>query len=142
MTAGPPGRESARGAGGRVRHFGGFMLAGLAALTVDAAVLMALTEGTGLNALIARLFSISIAMVVSWGINRRVTFAMTGPPTVREFAAFAAVSWGAQAVNYSVFAGVLVHRPATPPLVALLVASAIAMFVSYAGFRLGVFRRS
>lgn len=122
-----------------LRHYGGFVTAGAVALGVDAVVLTALTEAFGLSPYLARLVSISAAMVVSWQINRRITFAVTEPPTVAEFGRFAAVSWGAQAVNYGVFAAVLVLRPGTPPVIALVAGSLVAMFVSYAGFRFGVF---
>ena len=52
----------------------------------------------------------------------------------------AALSWSAQAVNYAVFGAVILLRPATPLLLALIIASCVAMFVSYFGFRYGVFR--
>jgi putative flippase GtrA len=94
----------------------------------------------GLDALLARPFAIGVAMVVSWFINRTVTFAVEAPPSLREFGRFAAVSWTSQVVNYLVFAAILVARPATPPLLALVLASLVAMFLSYFGFRYGVFR--
>ena len=124
----------------RARHFGGFVLAGLAALTVDIAVLSALTDGLGVSPFLARLASISLAMVTSWQINRRVTFAMTLPATLSEFGRFAAVSWTAQAVNYTVFVAILLARPESWPAAAVAASSLVAMFVSYAGFRFGVFR--
>ncbi len=123
------------------RHYGGFVLGGLCALTTDAAVLSLLTYA-GLPPLLARLPAIAVAMVVSWLVNRRVTFDMRTPPRLAEFGRFAAVSWTAQAVNYTVFAAVLLAHPATPPVVALVLASLVAMFVSYFGFKYGVFRHS
>ncbi len=122
-----------------LRHWGGFIAAGLAALTVDAAVLTLLTKWLGLSPYLARLFSISAAMVVSWQINRRITFAVTSPSSLAEFGRFAAVSWIAQSVNYAVFALILLSLPTTSQIIALIAASLIAMFVSYAGFRFGVF---
>ncbi len=124
------------------RHYGGFVTAGLAALATDAAMLMMLTNGLGVSPFIARIFSISIAMVASWLINRTVTFAVTASPTFAEFGRFAMVSWLAQAVNYGIFAAVLLLRPETHPIVALIAASLVAMFVSYVGFRFGVFGKS
>ena len=124
------------------RHYGGFITAGLIALGTDALVLTLLTSGFGLSPFIARLVSISIAMFASWLINRTLTFAMNTPPTFAEFGRFAVVSWLAQAVNYTVFALILLSRPETLPVVALIAASLIAMFVSYAGFRFGVFHRN
>ena len=48
--------------------------------------------------------------------------------------------WFSAAVNYAGFAAVLLLRPATPPLLALVVASLGAMMVSYLGMRFGVFQ--
>ena len=59
----------------RSRHYGGFLLAGLAALATDAAILTLFTDVVGASPYLARLFSIMIAMVVSWQLNRRITFA-------------------------------------------------------------------
>ncbi|MGI9479966.1 MAG: GtrA family protein [Hyphomicrobiaceae bacterium] len=125
-----------------LRHYGGFVAAGIVALGVDAGVLTVLTEALGMSPFVARLFSISAAMVASWQINRRITFAIDAPSTLAEFGRFAAVSWSAQAVNYGVFAAVLVVWPTTAPVIALAAASLVAMFVAYAGFRFGVFGKS
>ncbi len=122
------------------RHYGGFLLAGLLAFTTDWSILTLLTEA-GWSPFAARPLAIAIGMVVSWLINRRLTFAMPGPPTFKEYTRFAAVSWSAQVVNYGVFALILLIHPATPLLIALALASGVAMFVSYAGFRYGVFSR-
>ena len=125
-----------------MRHYGGFITAGIAALAADVLLLWFLSDPLGLSPFVARLFSISAAMVVSWLINRRITFAVTTPATVQEFASFATVSWVAQIVNYAVFAVILLIRPATWPVAAVAGASLVAMFVSYAGFRFGVFRKA
>ncbi|MFT5510303.1 MAG: putative flippase GtrA [Hyphomicrobiaceae bacterium] len=136
MTVSPKNHRS------QLQHWGGFIAAGLAALAVDAAVLTLLTEWLVLSPYVARLFSISAAMVVSWQINRRVTFAVRTPSSLAEFTRFAAVSWIAQTVNYTVFAVILLIWPDTSPLIALVAASLVAMFVSYTGFRFGVFAKS
>jgi putative flippase GtrA len=124
------------------RHYIGFVAAGLAALAVDALILLVMTETMAISPYLARIVSISIAMVVSWQINRRITFAVQSPPTLAEFSKFATVSWLAQAVNYAVFAAILLLRPETWPVAALVAASLVAMFVSYAGFRFGVFGKA
>lgn len=124
-----------------LRHYGGFVLAGVSALAIDAAVLTLLMTVFGWSPFAARVVSIAIAMVASWLINRTVTFAVQSPPTLAEFARFAAVSWLAQAVNYAVFAAILLVRPGTAPIGALVAASLVAMVVAYVGFRFGVFRK-
>lgn len=121
-----------------LRHYGGFVLAGLSALTTDGLILQSLTS-LGWDPLVARLVAIAVAMVVSWLINRSVTFAMKGRPSLKEYARFAAVSWSAQVVNYLVFGIIILARPQTHVLLALLFASLVAMFVSYFGYRYGVF---
>lgn len=136
MTA----RENLPGRVPAVRHYGGFVLSGILALIADAVVLVLLSSYVGVPPLLARPVSIGVAMIVSWRINRFVTFAYPHAPTVAEFARFAAVSWTAQAVNYAIFAVIMVWQPDTHPVAALIAASFVSMFVSYAGFRFGVFR--
>jgi putative flippase GtrA len=122
------------------RHYGGFALGGAAAFSVDVGVLYVLTDILGWPPLLARPFSILSAMVASWWINRTVTFAVSQRPTVKEFVHFAAVVWFAQAVNYGVFAGIILALPETPPVLAVAGASLVSMCVSYMGYRYGVFR--
>lgn len=122
-----------------LRHYGGFVIAGCLALLTDAAILE-LLRSQGISPFVARIPAIATAMVVSWLVNRTLTFAARHPPNIREFAKFAAVSWVAQLVNYLVFAMILLLAPDVWPVAALAAASLAAMFVSYAGFRFGVFR--
>ena len=125
----------------RLRHFGGFVLAGGTAFVTDVLVFHALTNLVGVNLLIARIFSITVAMVVSFLINRAITFSMPGAPKFSEFLRFAAVGWMSSGLNYAVFACVMLARPETPPLYAIIIATAIAMVTSYMGMRLAVFRK-
>lgn len=125
----------------RVRHLGGFVLAGILALLTDIAVLSALMGWLDWTAALARPVAISVAMVVSWAINRTVTFAVAAPPTFREFLKFAAASWLAQLVNYLTFLAILELKPTLAPSLAVIAASLVAMGVAYAGFRFGVFRK-
>ena len=116
-----------------------FIGVGVAVLATDAALLTLLTDVTGVSPYLARLASIMIAMVVSWQLNRRITFAVRTPSTLHEFARFAAISWGAQVINYGTFAALITWLPTLWPVWALIVGSALAMFASYAGYRFGVF---
>ena len=59
-----------------------------------------------------------------------------------EFSKFAGVSVTSQLVNYAVFAGLLLALPTLIPELALFLACFVSMFVSYAGFRFGVFGQS
>ena len=80
-------------------------------------------------------------MVFAWLMHRNVTFAVTAPPSLSEFARFAAVAGSANALNYAIYAAILLVWPAVPPLAAQVVSTGIATAASYLGFRFGVFRR-
>ena len=123
-----------------VRHWGGFLLGGALAFVTDGGILLALTKLAGVSPFVARIAGISVAMIVSWLVNRTITFAMKGPPSLAEFLRFAAVSWIAQAVNYGVFAAILLVLPGTEPILAFFLACLVSMIVAYAGFKHGVFK--
>jgi len=122
------------------RHWAGFVASGLFALSVDATVLTLMTRLFGIGPLIARLAAISLAMVAGWLAHRRLTFDVRQPPSFLEFLAYAGVAWFSAGVNYAAFAAVMLLRPGTEPIAALVVASLVAMSVSYLGMRFGVFQ--
>lgn len=124
-----------------VRHGVGFLVSGGAAFCTDALVLEILSHWVGIDPLLARLASISVAMVVGWLSHRRLTFALQVPPTLPEFLRYAGVAWFSSAVNYVVFATLLVLLPDIPMFVAFVLAAAVQMFVSYVGMRFGAFRK-
>jgi putative flippase GtrA len=125
-----------------LRHWGGFLLSGLIALTCDAAILQLGILVFGLHPLAARLVAISIAMVAGWLAHRRLTFSLTTPPTLGEFTRYSAIAWTAASLNYVAFATVLYVSPRTHPLGALAIASILATFFAYIGMRYGAFRGS
>lgn len=123
-----------------VRHGLGFVASGGLAFLVDATVLSALHRGLGVDPFLARLLAIALAMIAGWLAHRRWTFAVAAPPTLAELGRYVALAWTVAALNYAVYALVLLARPATDPLLALIVSSLAAMTASYLGMRLGVFR--
>ena len=123
------------------RHWGGFIFSGGGAFVVDAGINTEPHPLLGLNPFVSRLISISCAMVFAWAMHRRVTFAVTAPPSLGEFVRFATVAGSANALNYAVYAAILLVWPPTPPLAAQIVSTGIATAASYLGFRFGVFRR-
>lgn len=124
-----------------VRHWGGFLFSGGSAFVVDAGINTGLIHFAGLNPFLSRLISIGCAMVLAWLMHRTVTFAVTSPPRLSEFLRFAAVAGSANALNYAVYAVILLAWPPTPPLAAIIVSTGVATCASYLGFRFGVFRR-
>src|SRR5262247_1566995 len=116
-----------------LRHWLAFLLSGGAAFSVDAIVLKSLTVLLGLNPIVARLFAISLAMLVGWLAHRTFTFAVSAPPSLGEFLRYAAVGWTVAAANYGLFVLMLVLRPTFEPLAALVVSSLAAMLIAYLG---------
>ncbi len=124
-----------------IRHGLGFFVSGGTAFAVDALVLQVLTAVLGLHPIVARLAAISLAMVAGWLMHRTLTFAVPTPPSAIEFLRYAGVAWTAAALNYGLFVLIVLARPSTQPLVALVVSSAAAMIFAYLGMRFAAFRR-
>ena len=124
------------------RHWGGFLASGLLAFAVDAAMLEIGVRLLALDPLVARLAAISLAMVAGWLAHRRWTFAVIEQPTLGEFFRYAAAGWMSAIVNYAAFALMLVLMPTINRLAALVIASALAMILSYVTMRYAVFRRA
>lgn len=123
-----------------VRHGAGFLVAGLIAFATDAGVLLLLTHYAGLDPFSARLLAIAVAMVTAWLAHRKLTFAVEAPPSFGEFVRYAGVAASAAAINYAVYAGLLLVWRDLPPVMALVGATVVSMCVSYSGMRFGVFR--
>lgn len=123
------------------RHWGGFLFSGGVAFLVDAGITTGLIKFAAADPFSARLVAVVIAMVVAWLMHRRVTFNVQRLPSWGEFLRFAAVAWSASALNYFIYAALLLIRPTTLPILALIVSSGAAAIFSYVGFRLGVFRQ-
>ncbi|MDE3078498.1 MAG: GtrA family protein [Paracoccaceae bacterium] len=121
-------------------HWLGFLVSGGTAFVTDAGVLKLLLWLTPMSPLVCRLFSIATAMVVGWQMQRRFTFGLKTPGTIREFLQFASVAWTSSAVNYGLFAGLLMVLPGRPVFLSMFLSSGLAMVVSYLGYRLYVFR--
>lgn len=124
------------------RHGAGFIVSGLIAFSTDAAVLWLFTRFVGLDPYSARIAAILAAMVAAYFAHRRLTFTVVNPPSTFEFLKFVSVASAANAINFAIYAGMLLAVPGCTPLQALLAASAVAMGVSYLGFRFGVFKKT
>ena len=134
-------RTAAPGAQHPLRHGLAFLLSGGLAFLIDAGILQLLVAGLGLHPILARIASIACGMMAGWLSHRRYTFRLTTPPTLRELLRYASVQWTVALLNYAIFALIVLLWPATEPLLALFVASGIAMFFSYFGMRFLAFRQ-
>jgi putative flippase GtrA len=127
-------------------HFMRFCCAGGLGFVVDFSVLKTIVH-FGLNPIGARLISFSVAVVVTWLVNRAWTFkAHTASglrALIREFAGYVAVQSVGFAANFSVYTLMVIGIPALngrllPPSI---VGTLAGLLVNYLGAKHLVFRR-
>ena len=90
--------------------------------------------------LLARLVSLAAATLVTWRLNRALTFDRSGRRPADEAMRYAAVAATAQGVSYTVFAVLVVTVFAAIPQLAVVAGAAAGAFVSYNGQALFAFR--
>lgn len=90
--------------------------------------------------LLARGASLAAATLVTWRLNRALTFDRSGRRERDEAMRYALVTLVAQGTSYAIFAALLLTRVGTVPQIALLVGAAISAFISYNGHRLFAFK--
>lgn len=126
------------GPGAELRRVALFLAVGGLGLAVDAA-LLSLLQALDVSRPAARAASLGCATLVTFGLNRRVTFAAAGRRG-GELARYACVTLVAQGFSYGSFLALSAAAPALPTLSALLAAAAAAALLSFAGQRLFTFR--
>jgi putative flippase GtrA len=90
----------------------------------------------GPHALLARLGSIAIATLVTWRLNRALTFDRSGRRAHEEAMRYAFVTAVAQGTSYVVFAALVLTILAWLPQAAIVTGAAIGALISYNGHRL------
>lgn len=121
--------ETAAPATGRPLRFAGVGAVGFA---VDAGILAG-GLSVGLPAWAARVPSFVLAVGATWALNRRLTFRTGAVPTLREFGAYLAAMSVGLGVNYATYlAGLFAGLS---PLIALCVASGVALVVNFLAAR-------
>lgn len=121
-----------------------FLLAGAAGFTADALLLSALVSWLAWSPYLSRALSLSVAVGITWYLNRTLTFGdrpRTGVGS--ELVRYALVQGGGVVVNYGVFATVvaLSARAERWPFIALFPAAAAAMCFTYVGMHYFAFPR-
>jgi len=87
----------------------------------------------------AWLAGLVVATVVTWQLNRRLTFVATGRPRRAEVARYALVTGVAQTVSYSAFLLTRTFATNIPPSIAVIVGAVVATAFSYSGQRFFTF---
>ncbi len=126
-----------------IAEFLRFCIVGAVGFIVDAGVLMLCIHLLGQDAVSGRLVSFAFAVMATFELNRRWAFQRGGHGT---YLATLAAYLGVQGLGFLCNLGiytllyVTLPRPFNAPLSCLVVASALALVVNYAGARLVVFR--
>ena len=90
--------------------------------------------------LLARLVSLTVATIVTWRLNRALTFDHSGRRPADEAIRYATVAAAAQATSYIVFAALVVTVLSAIPQFAVIIGAATGALVSYSGQTLFAFR--
>ncbi|MGI4876561.1 MAG: GtrA family protein [Janthinobacterium lividum] len=114
---------------GQVIRFG---ITGGLGFVIDAGVLWLLIRA-GVSPYAARVASIACAIVLTWWLNRRMTFRTAAPPSWREFGAFFLQSLAGAAVNYAIYSAML--WAGAPVIAGLVVGTAIASVFNFFRYR-------
>ncbi len=115
-----------------------FAITGFIGFGVDSVLLYVLLH-MGFDPYVARAVSIPAAMLATWILNRNWSFEKSDKPWYAELMQYICVAGFAALVNYGVYALALQFIVGITPFWALVMASAIAMFVSYFGYGRVVF---
>ncbi len=115
-----------------------FLGVGALGLVTDVGVFTAISTHVE-QPLLVRLVSLAAATLVTWRLNRALTFERTGRRQHAEAMRYAMVTAVAQGVSYAVFAALVLSVLHAFPQAALVTGAAIAAVFSYFGHRLFAF---
>lgn len=116
-----------------------FLVVGLAGLATDSAAFWLLFKA-GAPLALARAVSLALATLVTWLLNRTVTFDPSGRSALAEALRYAAVALVVQGFNYALFLTLVFAFPPVPPLVLLVIAAVTAAGFSFIGQSVVAFR--
>ena len=120
-------------------QFGRFAIVGGLGFVIDSCFTLALIH-RGIDPYTARILSIALAMMVTWRLNRALTFETRGSDQASEGIRYFTVAIIAAVLNYAIYAGLLISIPALPPLLAIIIAIGSVTMLSFVGYRHLVFK--
>jgi putative flippase GtrA len=115
-----------------------FLSVGAIGLTTDICVFTILI-GYAPRPLLMRVFSLAAATLVTWRLNRALTFDDSGRHQGEEAMRYATVTAVSQGTSYAVFAALVLTVSAALPQAALLAGAVAGAVVGYNGHRLFAF---
>ena len=117
-----------------------FAFVGGVGFVVDAGMLVWLVSAD-VSPFAARVVSILLAMLVTWRLNRSLTFGASSDHQVREASRYLIVAASVAALNYVLYAGLISLVPACPPVLATAISTMCCMLVSFSGYGRFAFRQ-
>jgi putative flippase GtrA len=115
-----------------------FLGVGVIGLTVDVCVFTILIACEP-RPLLMRLASLGLATLVTWRLNRALTFDPSNRHLGEEAMRYAAVTAVSQGTSYAVFAALVLTAFASLPQAALFIGAVVGALVGYNGHRLFAF---
>ena len=115
----------------KLRQIFGFLIAGISGFLLEYAIIYYFVLNFEVNAIAPRFLSFPLAVLLTWYINRRLTFNKQTPPNLPEFIRFIKSTALAQAANFLSYSIILINVPYISALIALLIASIISINVSF-----------
>jgi putative flippase GtrA len=132
------GADKARAIAERLPRLVRFAVVGCVGLLADLAAFTVVAD-FGHHPLAARLASLGVATLVTWRLNRMLTFARSNRAQSDEAMRYLAVTAVAQGTSYVVFATLVLTVLAALPQAAVVAGAAAGALVSYNGHRLFAF---
>ena len=122
----------------------GFAVVGVVGFAVDGGLLTYLVHYAGWNPFSSRGVSFSLAVTVTWLLNRTIVFRLPDHGSRRpgsEYGKYFLVQIGGAALNLAVYWGLLTEAPSLQavPILALACGAVFGLVFNYVGARLWVF---
>jgi putative flippase GtrA len=121
-----------------VQAFVRFIGVGCVGLSVDAGV-FSLLDARHFAPEISRAASLLLATVVTWQLNRHITFGPSQRPSPIEAMRYALVAALAQGFSYGVFLALVYGMPGLPRLASLLIGAVLAAIAGFLGHKFFAF---
>lgn len=119
------------------REFIRFAIVGVVGFAVDGGGTWLLTRAD-LSPFVARVPALVTAMVVTWALNRTLTFRTVEPKSWPELVRYIAVALTSALLNFLLYSGLVLLG--IEPLIAVTAATLTLMIFSFFGYRRLVFR--
>ena len=115
----------------KLRQIFGFLIAGISGFLLEYAIIYFFVLNFEVNAIAPRFLSFPLAVLLTWYINRRLTFNKQTPANLSELIRFIKSTALAQAANFLSYSIILINVTYISALIALLIASIISINISF-----------